>query len=345
MNCNSKVKEENEGYMQVAIRIKPLDGNKKTCLQYIPDSNQIEVNKEYGTENFKRYFSFDYIFGPSTTQETIYNQLCPPLINHFLDGINITVFAYGQTGTGKTYTMGSETSSLNPEESIGIIPRVIQGLYNGIEQKKKENNEIEYVVKITFIEIYQEQLRDLLHPDTLSKDINIWENNNCITVSGVQEEIVNNLDEILTYIEQGTVARMTGTTNVHLHSSRSHAIFTIILEQYLKQRSKENNNNNVFESINNMQNSNLIRMSKFHLVDLAGSERVKKTGAEGLRLKESVKINSGLLALGNVISSLSMESSNNNNSNNNEKYIPYRDSKLTRLLQDSLGGNSKLILI
>ncbi|ORX88032.1 kinesin-domain-containing protein, partial [Anaeromyces robustus] len=288
----------------------------------------------------KRSFSFDYIFGPSTTQETIYNQLCPPLINHFLDGINITVFAYGQTGTGKTYTMGSEVSSLNSEDSIGIIPRVIQGLYSGIEKKQLENSEIEYVVKITFIEIYQEQLRDLLHPETLSKDINIWENNNTITISGVQEEVVNSLDEILSFIEQGTVSRMTGTTNVHLHSSRSHAIFSIILEQYLKQSNKENNLNN-FE-YNSSKSSALIRMSKFHLVDLAGSERVKKTGAEGIRFKESVKINSGLLALGNVISSLSVDGVNNNNS---EKHVPYRDSKLTRLLQDSLGGNSKTIMI
>eukprot|EP00833_Pecoramyces_ruminatium_P006424 jgi/Orpsp1_1/1180456/evm.model.c7180000073498.2 len=129
------------------------------------------------------------------------------------------------------------------------------------------NKEIEYVVKITFIEIYQEQLRDLLHPDTLSKDINIWENNNTITISGVQEEVVNNLNEILNFIEQGTVSRTTGTTNVHLHSSRSHAIFTIILEQYLKQHTKE-------ESCNGFENSNnseLIRISKFHLVDLAGN--------------------------------------------------------------------------
>jgi len=110
-----------------------LDENKKTCLQYIPESNQIVINKDYGSDNSKRSFSFDYIFGPTTTQKTIYDELCPSLINHFLNGINITVFAYGQTGTGKTYTMGSEVSSLNSEESIGIIPRVIQGLYNGIE--------------------------------------------------------------------------------------------------------------------------------------------------------------------------------------------------------------------
>ncbi|ORX38792.1 P-loop containing nucleoside triphosphate hydrolase protein [Piromyces finnis] len=190
-------KEGNESYMQVAIRIKPLDENKKACLQYITESNQIVINKEHNSGSSKRTFSFDYIFGPSTTQETIYNKLCPSLINNFLDGINITVFAYGQTGTGKTYTMGSETSSLNSKESVGIIPRVIQGVYNGIENKKTELNEMEYVVKIMFIEIYQEQLRDLLHPDTPSKDINIWENNNTITISGIQEEVVNNLDEIL----------------------------------------------------------------------------------------------------------------------------------------------------
>ena len=91
------------------------------------------INKDFGSDNSKRLFSFDYIYGPSTTQQTIYEDLCPSLINHFLDGINITVFAYGQTGTGKTYTMGSEISSMNSEESIGIIPRVIQGLYNGID--------------------------------------------------------------------------------------------------------------------------------------------------------------------------------------------------------------------
>jgi hypothetical protein len=188
------------------------------------------------------------------------------------------------------------------------------------------------------LEIYQEQIRDLLMPDNSSKEISIRESKGSITICGIHEETVDTAAQMQRCIEVGILNRSTGDTQVHSRSSRSHAIFTITLEERALQKT---------DSMYPEKEEVILKRSKFHLVDLAGSERLKKTGAEGVRLKESVKINSGLLTLGKVISILGQDPKTSllNSTPTSERHIPYRDSKLTRLLQDSLGGNSQTVMI
>jgi hypothetical protein len=193
-------------------------------------------------------------------------------------------------------------------------------------------------------------------PDVDSKDIAIREDRNGnITISGIHEKPVKTAQDLFNCLEAGGIERTTGDTRMHMHSSRSHAIFTILLEQRLNpaevtgMRTDEEELGPQYSTLNTTATGRgaLLRVSKLHLVDLAGSERLKRTGAEGVRFKESVKINSGLLALGNVISVLGGESNNERGSvgRDGNVHVPYRDSKLTRLLQDSLGGNSKTLMI
>ncbi|MCO5598965.1 hypothetical protein L7F22_053064 [Adiantum nelumboides] len=232
---------------------------------------------------------------------------------------NATVLAYGQTGSGKTHTMGSANSNIVHEHELGILPRVISQLYKSIE----EQNRAEFLVKCSFVEIHNEEIKDLLHPETPSKSIFIREDaNGDIVLAGVREEVVTSFEDMMKFLEIGSTYRTTGSTLMNQHSSRSHAIFTIIVEQ---------------RSIEESSDIDVIT-AKFHLVDLAGSERAKRTGAVGVRFKESITINSGLLALGNVISALGDERKRG-------QHVPYRQSKLTRLLQDSLGGNSRTCMI
>jgi Kinesin motor domain len=261
------------------------------------------------------------IFDPLASQSDIYTAVAAPLISQFFDGYNATILAYGQTFSGKTYTMGSINTPDTATRELGIIPRVINDLFGRIA----DDDAWKYTTKVSFLEVYQEQVRDLLATDH-AREINIREIKGCIHVSGVTEAIVRDADEMMAVLEAGAMHRSTGDTQMHLKSSRSHAIFTIVLEQ---------------APMNADDQHAALRRSKLHLVDLAGSERLKRTGAEGVRLRESVKINSGLLALANVISILGQDRV----TKTPEQHVPYRDSKLTRLLQDSLGGNSRTVMI
>ncbi|KAJ3035425.1 hypothetical protein HDV00_003979 [Rhizophlyctis rosea] len=310
----------------------------RTCISHTADA--VRISRETDPPANKRTFTFDQVFSVDARQDEVADATTP-LVDGFLDGFNATVLT-GQTGSGKTYTLGSNYTATLQEEAQGVIPRVA---------KSQADSKVENVVKVAFLEIYQEQVRDLLVPETDHKDIAIRDKNGVITVTGIHEEVVSSAAEMLSCLEFGSTARTTGDTQVHMHSSRSHAIFTITLEQRVDLSQLDGGEGDV-ENVETVKGegrrrrSAVWKSSKLHLVDLAGSERLKRTGAEGVRFKESIKINSGLLALGNVISILGDEKRNQPGTPSSaERWAPYRDSKLTRLLQDSLGGNAKTLMI
>ncbi|KAE9457189.1 hypothetical protein C3L33_10909, partial [Rhododendron williamsianum] len=287
-----------------------------------------------------------YRTGTGSSPSAMFEECVAPLVDGLFQGYNATVLAYGQTGSGKTYTMGT---SFKDGSQTGLIPQVMNALFSKIETLKHQT---EFQLHVSFIEILKEEVLDLLDPAAVNKSettnghvgkvtvpgkppIQIRESSNgVITLAGSTEVGVTTLKEMATYLEQGSLNRATGSTNMNNQSSRSHAIFTITLEQMRKVNSAIPGDN----SLNDMSEEYLC--AKLHLVDLAGSERAKRTGSDGLRFKEGVHINKGLLALGNVISALGDEKKRKEG-----VHVPYRDSKLTRLLQDSLGGNSRTVMI
>ncbi|XP_027490968.1 kinesin-like protein KIF27 isoform X6 [Corapipo altera] len=308
--------------VKVAVRVRPLLSkeilhNHQVCVRLVPNAKQIIIGKDH-------VFTFDFVFGKSSTQEEVYTVCIKPLLVSLTEGYNATVFAYGQTGSGKTYTIGGDHIASVAEDEKGIIPRAIQELFQHIS----ENCDVNFYVKVSYIEVYKEELRDLLELETSVKELRIREDEKGNTVIvGAKEFQVECADEVISLLESGNAARRTGTTQMNEHSSRSHAIFTISICQ--KQSA---------ESQKNTDAARDLIASKFHFVDLAGSERVAKTGNTGERFKESIHINSGLLALGNVISALG-------DPKRKSVHIPYRDAKITRILKDSLGGNAKTVMI
>ncbi|XP_044942003.1 kinesin-like protein KIF27 isoform X2 [Mustela putorius furo] len=310
--------------VKVAVRIRPLLckevlHNHQACVRVIPNTQQIIIGRD-------RVFTFDFVFGKNSTQDEVYNTCIKPLVLSLIEGYNATVFAYGQTGSGKTYTIGGGHVASVVEGQKGIIPRAIQEIFQNIS----ENPSIDFSIKVSYIEVYKEDLRDLLELETSMKDLHIREDEKGNTVIvGAKECQVESADEVMSLLEMGNAARRTGTTQMNEHSSRSHAIFTISICQVEK---------NIEAGEDGSWYSHRQIVSKFHFVDLAGSERVTKTGNTGERFKESIQINSGLLALGNVISALG-------DPRRKSSHIPYRDAKITRLLKDSLGGSAKTVMI
>ncbi|KGL80860.1 Kinesin-like KIF27, partial [Tinamus guttatus] len=315
--------------VKVAVRIRPLLSkevlhNHQVCVRLVPNTQQIIIGKD-------RAFTFDFVFGKNSTQEEVYATCIKPLVVSLTEGYNATVFAYGQTGSGKTYTIGGGHIASIAENEKGIIPRAIQELFQHIS----ENENIDFSVKVSYIEVYKEELRDLLELETSVKDLHIREDEKGNTVIvGAKEYQVECADEVISLLEGGNAARHTGTTQMNEHSSRSHAIFTISICQKQSAESQKITDAAQDSSWKSVQ----MIASKFHFVDLAGSERVTKTGNTGERFKESIQINSGLLALGNVISALG-------DPKRKGAHIPYRDAKITRILKDSLGGNAKTVMI
>uniref|UniRef100_A0A2K6FK55 Kinesin family member 27 n=1 Tax=Propithecus coquereli TaxID=379532 RepID=A0A2K6FK55_PROCO len=310
--------------IKVAVRIRPLLckevlHNHQVCVRVIPNTQQIIIGRD-------RVFTFDFVFGKNSTQDEVYNTCIKPLVLSLIEGYNATVFAYGQTGSGKTYTIGGGHVASVVEGQKGIIPRAIQEIFQSIS----EHPSIDFNIKVSYIEVYKEELRDLLELETSMKDLHIREDEKGNTVIvGAKECHVEGADEVMSLLEMGNAARHTGTTQMNEHSSRSHAIFTISICQVEK-------NTKAPEDGSWYSHRHIV--SKFHFVDLAGSERVTKTGNTGERFKESIQINSGLLALGNVISALG-------DPRRKSSHIPYRDAKITRLLKDSLGGSAKTVMI
>ncbi|XP_008069531.1 chromosome-associated kinesin KIF4A [Carlito syrichta] len=302
--------------VRVALRCRPLVPKEisegcQMCLSFVPGEPQVVV----GTD---KSFTYDFVFDSSTEQEEVFNTAVAPLIKGVFKGYNATVLAYGQTGSGKTYSMGGAyTAEHENEPTVGVIPRVIQMLFKEINTK----NDFEFTLKVSYLEIYNEEILDLLCSSReKAPQIHIREDpKEGIKIVGLTEKTVLVALDTFSCLEQGNNCRTVASTAMNSQSSRSHAIFTISIEQR-----KKNDKNSSFRS-------------KLHLVDLAGSERQKKTKAEGDRLKEGININRGLLCLGNVISALGDDKKGG--------FVPYRDSKLTRLLQDSLGGNSHTLMI
>ncbi|XP_036160904.1 chromosome-associated kinesin KIF4A isoform X1 [Myotis myotis] len=302
--------------VRVALRCRPLVPKEisegcQMCLSFVPGEPQVVV----GTD---KSFTYDFVFDPSTEQEEIFNTAVAPLIKDIFKGYNATILAYGQTGSGKTYSMGSAyTTEQENEPTVGVIPRVIRLLFKEIAKK----SDFEFTLKVSYLEIYNEEILDLLCSSReRASQINIREDpKEGIKIVGLTEKTVLVAQDTVSCLEQGNNCRTVASTAMNSQSSRSHAIFTISIEQR-----KKSDKSSSFRS-------------KLHLVDLAGSERQKKTKAEGDRLKEGININRGLLCLGNVISALGDDKKGG--------FVPYRDSKLTRLLQDSLGGNSHTLMI
>ncbi|NXG56377.1 KIF3C protein, partial [Hemiprocne comata] len=258
-------------------------------------------------------FTFDAVYDANSKQADLYDETVRPLIDSVLQGFNGTIFAYGQTGTGKTYTMQGVWAE---PEKRGIIPISFEHIFTHISRSQNQ----QYLVRASYLEIYQEEIRDLLAKDQ-SKKLELKENPETgVYIKDLSSFVTKNVKEIEHVMNLGSQTRSVGSTNMNEHSSRSHAIFLITIEC----------------SETGPDGEEHIRVGKLNLVDLAGSERQSKMGAHGERPKEASKINLSLSALGNVISALV---------DGKSTHIPYRDSKLTRLLQDSLGGNAKTIMV
>ena len=264
-------------------------------------------------------FTFDEVFDIGTSQEEVFNVSAKPAVNSVLEGYNSTIFAYGQTGTGKTFTMEGFTYN-NMDNSRGIIPRTIESIFSYIESNSNKNTK--FIIRAAYLQIYNEMISDLLKPENTNKNLSIREDKQKgLYVDNLSEWAVRGPSDIYTLLERGATCREVSNTFMNDVSSRSHAVFMITVEQLISAKSGKQ----------------ITKIGKLNLVDLAGSERTRITGTTGKQLKESIKINKSLSALGNVINALT--------DTKERKHIPYRDSKLTRLLEDSLGGNCKTTMI
>ena len=306
----------------VGVRIRPLlsrdvaEGARE-CLRKVIGEPQLVLSGD-------RAFTFNHVYDPEASQEAVFKDCVGPLVESVVKGYNATIFAYGQTGSGKTHTMGtsctveSDGASTGAHEDLketsGLIPRAIAELFARVSATEGATCH----ATASFIEIYCEEVHDLLNwcaEESKLATLPIRETSEGgLTLTGQKSRKVSCVSEAMQVLADGSRNRATGSTAMNATSSRSHAIFTLAV--VIKMGGK------TFSP-------------KLHFVDLAGSERAKRTGASGERLKEGIEINKGLLALGNVINSLCEKHS----------HVPYRDSKLTRLLQDSLGGNSRTLML
>lgn len=269
------------------------------------DSCQID------TKDFSGSFTFDRVFDTESKQEEVFEYSLRQTVDDLMKGYNGTVLAYGQTGSGKSYTMMG--SSIDDPVSRGAIPRIVDRIFEMIIQS---SSDIEYTVRVSYMEIYMERIKDLLNPRNDNLPIH-EDKTRGVYVKGLTEEYVSSAQEVYDVMRKGSGARAVAATNMNQESSRSHSIFCIVVTQK--------------NTISGAQKS-----GQLFLVDLAGSEKVGKTGASGQTLEEAKKINKSLSALGLVINSLT---------DGKSLHVPYRDSKLTRILQESLGGNSRTSLI
>ncbi|CAO3658588.1 unnamed protein product [Rhizopus stolonifer] len=410
----------NTNSVQVALRIRSLTEKDKAQPQFSHPTDT-DILKAHDNSvvivPHQKSFQFDHVLDASCTQEQVFNQVASSLVDRFIDGYNVTILAYGQTSSGKTYTMGTAIDSQSNPEQEGIVPRAMSTLFQKLcdIQKEKQPKTIiskrsftalpsafpptsgirapsrpfsanvklrpvselpprrgsnasptndkstRYTVLVSFIEIYNEEFIDLLNfaPPSERTPVTIREDSkNNIIWTGLKEVQVSSVEDVLKYLQMGTENRATGSTDMNSQSSRSHAIFSVSLKQekwvpsetVKKEAPKvqrglthRQSTLNVKELVGQMEKQRkqeeieeqgewMTVNSKFHFVDLAGSESLKQTAAE----EEGIHINAGLSALGNVISSLS---------DLTNTHIPYRDSKLTQLLQDSLGGSSTTLMI
>uniref|UniRef100_A0A673KCL6 Kinesin-like protein n=1 Tax=Sinocyclocheilus rhinocerous TaxID=307959 RepID=A0A673KCL6_9TELE len=291
--------------IKVMCRFRPLNSSEVTRGdKYIP-----KFQGEDSVVIGGKPYVFDRVFQSNTSQEQVYTACAQQIVKDVLGGYNGTIFAYGQTSSGKTHTM---EGNLHDTDGMGIIPRIVQDIFNYI-YSMDEN--LEFHIKVSYFEIYLDKIRDLL--DVSKTNLSVHEDKNRVPyVKGCTERFVSSPEEVMDTIDEGKSNRHVAVTNMNEHSSRSHSIFLINVKQENTQTEQK-------------------LSGKLYLVDLAGSEKVSKTGAEGAVLDEAKNINKSLSSLGNVISALAEGSA----------YVPYRDSKMTRILQDSLGGNCRTTIV
>ncbi|TIC00999.1 kinesin 1 [Wallemia mellicola] len=297
--------------IKVVARFRPV--NKVERNQYPPDGRPVidisDTNDQVKLNNDD--YSFDRVFNLDSKQEDVFEYGVRGIVDDVISGYNGTVFAYGQTGSGKTYTMMG--SDIDDNNSKGIIPRITEQIFESILTSPPN---MEYLVKVSYMEIYMERIRDLLSPS--NDNLQVHEDKlRGVYVKNLSDYYVGDAKEVYEIMRQGSLARAVSSTNMNAESSRSHSIFLIsIVQKNIETGSQKTGN--------------------LYLVDLAGSEKIGKTGATGQTLEEAKKINKSLSALGMVINALT---------DGKSTHIPYRDSKLTRILQESLGGNSRTTLI
>lgn len=306
------------GNVRVVCRFRPENGNEEIQIFGADEDGSgpfFRMSKScvetFGPHSTSNSFNFDNVFDSTSTQADIFTECGMPLVNQCFEGYNSTLFCYGQTGSGKTYTMMG--AHINDHNTRGLTPRLVEEVFNRIEHSMAD---LEFTVCCSYLEIYMEKVRDLLQPDNDNLSIN-EDPVRGVYVKGLEEIYVSNEKEVFDLILRGDSIRKVSSHKMNQQSSRSHSLFIIKLTK--KDLSK-----------------GTTRSGKLSLVDLAGSEKVRKTGASGQTLEEAKKINTSLTTLGMVINALT---------DGKSSHIPYRDSKLTRILQESLGGNSKTTLI
>lgn len=333
---NRTVAENNKNF-KVMVRVRPPLPRELEATHFLPtikvnpDGKKVTIYEYYNIEmidpaHLSEYaettnmytmhsFTFDHVFDQDSTQNQVYEITAQPAVMSVLQGYNATILAYGQTGTGKTFTMeGFKYTNQDPQR--GIVPRCMEEIFRYIENGSNEKTT--FMVRASYLQIYNEVISDLLRTERTNLHIR-EDKKKGVFVEGLSEWAVRSPSDIYSLIQKGALSRATASTKMNDVSSRSHAVFIIIVEQM------------VIAADDNDEGKE-IRVGKLNLVDLAGSERVRVTGATGKRLEECKKINQSLSALGNVISALT-------DHRQPKTHIPYRDSKITRLLEDSLGGN------
>ncbi|XP_009792660.1 kinesin-like protein KIN-5D isoform X1 [Nicotiana sylvestris] len=329
-NMSGKHDKEKGVNVQVILRCRPLSEDEirlhtPVVISCNEGRREVSAIQNIANKQIDRTFAFDKVFGPTSQQKDLYDSAIWPIVFEVLEGYNCTIFAYGQTGTGKTYTMEGGGRKKNGEfpSDAGVIPRAVRQIFEILEAQNAE-----YSMKVTFLELYNEEITDLLAPEECTKYVDdkskkpialMEDGKGGVLVRGLEEEIVSTANEIYKILEKGSAKRRTAETLLNKQSSRSHSIFSITI--HIKECTPEG--------------EEMIKCGKLNLVDLAGSENISRSGAREGRAREAGEINKSLLTLGRVINALVEHSG----------HIPYRDSKLTRLLRDSLGGKTKTCII
>ncbi|EPX70804.1 kinesin-like protein Cut7 [Schizosaccharomyces octosporus yFS286] len=338
-SAESALHSENETNINVAVRVRGRSDREIRDNSALAVSTSGAVGAELAIQSdpssmlVAKTYAFDKVFGPEADQLMLFEHAVSPILTQVLNGYNCTVFAYGQTGTGKTYTMSGDLSDFNGilSEGAGLIPRALYTLFSTLD-----NTGQEYAVKCSYYELYNEEIRDLLVPDDLRKRAQVFEDTSRqgnVVVTGMEEFYIKNAAEGLRLLREGSYRRHVAATKCNDLSSRSHSIFTITI--CTKVTSSSSHEPGFTNMSSNNSPDDYMRVSKLHMVDLAGSENIGRSGAGNKRARETGMINQSLLTLGRVINALVEKS----------HHIPYRESKLTRLLQDSLGGKTKTSMI
>ncbi|XP_033881240.3 kinesin-like protein KIF11 [Acipenser ruthenus] len=322
-------KDDKGRNIQVVVRCRPFNNVERKASSYSVmdcDSGRKEIlvrTGGVGDKTLKKTYTFDMVFGPSAKQIEVYRSVVFPILDEVIMGYNCTVFAYGQTGTGKTFTMEGERSpneefTWEEDPLAGIIPRTLHQIF-----EKLTSNGTEFSVKVSLLEIYNEELFDLLSPSTdVNERLQMFDdprNKRGVIIKGLEEISVHNKYEVYQILERGAAKRKTASTLMNAYSSRSHSVFAITI--HMRETT--------------VDGEELVKIGKLNLVDLAGSENIGRSGAVDKRAREAGNINQSLLTLGRVITALVERT----------PHIPYRESKLTRILQDSLGGRTKTSII